>query len=101
MTDEIDETIDDVDTCEFSEIDDTEDEVIPQYSIIRVRTWYMKELRAAFGHSHPLLETALFIYLGEIPNMPGHCVVAQHGGTGMTISGFHTESFEVVPEEDM
>jgi hypothetical protein len=36
-----------------------------------------------------------FVYLGEIPNMPGHCVVADVE-TGRIHSGYHVENFEVV-----
>lgn len=36
-----------------------------------------------------------FVYLGEIPNMPGHCVVADVE-TGRIHSGYHVENFEVI-----
>ena len=31
------------------------------------------------------------VRLGEIPNMPGHCVVADH--SGRIYSGYHTDHF--------
>ena len=41
-----------------------------------------------------------FVYLGEIPNMRGHCVVINHR-TGRIHSGFHIENFvEVTEDED-
>ena len=36
-----------------------------------------------------------FVFLGEIPNMPGHCVVADCD-TGKVHSGYHIENFEVI-----
>jgi hypothetical protein len=43
----------------------------------------------------------MFIYLGEIPNMPEHCVIVTAGGKwGKTLVGVHTERFEEVPEDE-
>jgi len=36
-----------------------------------------------------------FVFLGEIPNMPGHCVVADLD-TGVVHAGYHIENFEVI-----
>lgn len=33
-----------------------------------------------------------FYFLGEIPNMPGHCIVVD-SATGMVFGGFHADSF--------
>lgn len=41
---------------------------------------------------------SLVIFLGEIPNMPGHCIVAGHE-SGRIYSGFHTETFKEYVEE--
>jgi hypothetical protein len=41
---------------------------------------------------------ALVVFLGEIPNMPGHCVVAGHT-SGRIYSGFHTEIFQEYKED--
>jgi len=38
-----------------------------------------------------------FVYLGEIPNMPGHCVVLGYC-TGKVYSGFHVERFRVLDQ---
>jgi hypothetical protein len=74
---------------------------IPQYSIVRVKQSYISRLRVSGNKNHDLLKSSFFIYLGEIPNMPGHCVVADYGNKGRILSGFHTEDFEVVPLEDL
>ena len=52
-----------------------------------------------YGGDNPLLEDEIFIYLGEIPNMLGHAVVAGYS-TGRVISGFHIENFELFDDED-
>lgn len=45
------------------------------------------------GRAAPLIgEGKWFIYFGEIPNMPGHCVVADVSN-GNIIAGLHTEHF--------
>ena len=40
-----------------------------------------------------------FVYLGEIPNMPGHCVVIGWS-TGKVYSGFHSENFRLLMEDE-
>jgi hypothetical protein len=37
------------------------------------------------------------VYLGEIPNMPGHCIIATH--SGQVVWGLHPENFRE-PKED-
>lgn len=39
------------------------------------------------------------LFLGEIPNMPGHCAIATH--SGKIDFGFHTNSFEEIPQEEV
>ena len=39
------------------------------------------------------------IFFGEIPNMPGHCVVMSHI-TGNMYSGYHTENFREMDEDE-
>jgi hypothetical protein len=41
---------------------------------------------------YPFRVGASYIFLGEIPNMPGHCVVADHP-SGKIYSGYHTDHF--------
>lgn len=41
----------------------------------------------------------VFVYLGEIVNMPGHVIVA--GRDGKVYFGYHPENFEEIPEEEM
>ncbi len=47
---------------------------------------------------YPFRVEAAYIFFGEIPNMPGHCVVAdQH--SGKIYSGFHTDHFVELPND--
>lgn len=50
--------------------------------------------------AYPFQTDALFIYLGEIPNMPGHCVVAEQS-SGRICAGFHTECFIELSEDEV
>ena len=48
--------------------------------------------------SYPFRRDVSYIFLGEIPNMPGHCVVVADGG--IVIAGYHTDNFiEILPED--
>ena len=42
----------------------------------------------------------VFVFLGEIANMPGHCVVADHF-TGKIFSGYHTENFVELKDHEI
>ena len=54
---------------------------------------------ADFHDKYPFTEGAAYIFFGEIPNLPEHCVVADHK-TGQILSGYHTENFvELAPGE--
>lgn len=42
--------------------------------------------------AYPFKREHSYIYLGEIPNMPGHCVVVGHDD-GRIYSGYHNVSY--------
>ncbi len=48
---------------------------------------------------YPFIMGRTYIFLGEIPNMPGHCVVADHI-TGQLQSGYHSENFIELSEDE-
>ena len=48
---------------------------------------------------YPFEPNGTYIFFGEIPNMPGHCVVADQK-TGQLYSGYHIENFVEIPEEE-
>lgn len=43
---------------------------------------------------------AIFIFLGEIPNMPGHCVVIGKNSGG-TYIGYHTSDFRELTDKEV
>ena len=42
----------------------------------------------------------VYVFLGEIPNMPGHCVVLNHK-SGKIFSGYHIENFKELKEDEV
>lgn len=55
---------------------------------------------------YPFDKDERFIFLGEIPNMPGHCVVLRMvTGPGLVkpdaVFGYHTENFVELPTEEI
>jgi len=49
---------------------------------------------------YPFKRGGVYIFFGEIPNMLGHCVVADHE-TGRIHSGYHTENFVELTEDEV
>jgi hypothetical protein len=49
---------------------------------------------------YPFTRDGVYVFLGEIPNMPGHSVVADHR-TGWIYSGYHTENFVELTEDEV
>ena len=41
-----------------------------------------------------------FVYLGEIPNMPEHCVVSSMK-SGKVLAGLHSDNFEELSDDDI
>jgi len=65
---------------------------IRQYALVKLlpdmKTWLIENGH----HNSPLLLEEYFVYLGEIPNMPEHCVIAGRQ-SGKVFSGFHLDNF--------
>jgi hypothetical protein len=66
-----------------------------QYTLLR----FKKHEDAWKGYDCPFDEDKTYIYFGEIPNMPGHIIVAEYK-TGKIMSGYHPEEFEELSEEE-
>ncbi len=47
----------------------------------------------------PFKTTSTYLFLGEVVQMPGHCVVADVE-TGRIWSGYHTDNFRELPKDD-
>ena len=70
---------------------------IKYLSIVMLEDWYREHLKEV--NQHHLDKDNFFIYLGEIPNMPGHCVVVGHE-SGKIYSGYHIENFRLPTENE-
>jgi len=57
-------------------------------------------VRCTSPHNPTLVQGNVYIYLGELANMPGHCVVAEMQ-TGHVYGGFHTENFVELNEDEV
>jgi len=65
-----------------------------QYSLVQpVPSDGLQDGLSPFRHGQTL------IFFGEIPNMPGHCIVADHK-TGKLYSGYHTDRFVEIPDDE-
>ncbi|TWU15464.1 hypothetical protein [Allorhodopirellula heiligendammensis] len=53
-----------------------------------------------YHSKYPFVAGRSYVFFGEIPNMPGHCVVADQR-TGQLYSGYHTESFVELPDDEV
>ncbi len=72
-------------------------EKIEFLSMVMLEDWYIEHLKKI--NNNVFGKDTLFIYLGEIPNMKGHCVVIGHG-SGKIYSGYHIEDFRLVTEDE-
>jgi hypothetical protein len=57
------------------------------------------DLPVEFHKQYPFTDKEVFVILGEIKQMPGHCIVLHHR-TGQIHSGFHTDNFVEIPEDE-
>jgi len=65
-------------------------------SLVRYADWY---INWANGNGLKFTAQDQFIYLGEIPNMKGHCIaVRQHDGKMMI--GYHIENYVELTEDE-
>lgn len=71
-------------------------QIIRQYSLVKA---VFHLIPPDSRKLYPFHEENTYVFLGEIPNMPGHCVVAEHP-RGMIISGYHTDLFVEIPEDE-
>ncbi len=57
-----------------------------------------KRFREKGSRKNPFKQGRPYVFLGE--NVPGHCIVADHR-TGRVYSGFHTENFVELSEDEV
>lgn len=72
--------------------------------MLKLRQYALVELTQEFKNAmaeqknHPIMKEQTFVFFGEIPNMPGHCVVSGHE-SGKVFSGYDLGSFQEIKEE--
>jgi hypothetical protein len=54
---------------------------------------------ASYHSNYPFTRKGVYVFLGEIANMGGHCIVVDHK-TGQIHSGYHTENFVELAEDE-
>jgi hypothetical protein len=52
-----------------------------------------------FRRKYPFRSEVAYVFIGEIPNMPGHCVVAD-SQSGQLYSGYHTDHFVELSKDE-
>ncbi len=67
-----------------------------QYALVELTEEFRKAMDGQ--KDHPLMKEKTFVFFGEIPNMPGHCVVSGHE-SGRVFSGYDIDSFQEIQEE--
>jgi len=68
-----------------------------QYSLVKFDFVALDE---KYHTQMPFTREGVYVFFGEIPNMPSHCVVADYK-TGQIHSGYHTDSFLELTEEEV
>lgn len=69
-----------------------------QYALIREKPEYANDPTATLKALD--IKDEKFIFLGEIPNMEGHCVIIGFG-SGKVHCGFHIDRFEEVEDNEI
>ncbi len=73
---------------------------IRQYALVKVEDGMCQWLKDNDHQDSPLLSEKVFVFLGEIPNMPEHCVIAGQQ-SGKVFSGFHISNFVELTSEEL
>ena len=65
--------------------------------IMKRMKFVFKGYEKGYEYDYPFLPDEIVLFLGEIEEMPGHCVVAKRDGRVMW--GYHTLNFEELSED--
>jgi hypothetical protein len=68
-----------------------------QYSLVK---FDYESTPVEYHKCYPFKENEHYIFLGDIPNMPGHCVVVSVK-TGQIYSCYHTENFIELTDDEV
>ena len=74
-------------------------EILRQNALVKLEKGFAEHLKDQ-EPKNLLLEDEIFVFLGEIPNMPEHCVVAGHK-SGRVYSGYHATNFQELDEDEV
>ena len=81
----------------MTDADNVPTENTPRYlSLVRFR---FDSLPVEYHAKYPFVDGRTYVFFGEIPNMGGHCVVADHQ-TGQLYSGYHAENFIELTDDE-
>lgn len=67
---------------------------IKYLSVVKVKNKFVSDYSTLFPSNE------IYIWLGEIPNMLGHCVVANFW-SGRIYSGYHCDIFRLAKEDEI
>jgi hypothetical protein len=70
-----------------------------QYSLVKIEPKHKKWLEENASDTI-LLKEKTFVFLGEIPNMPEHCIIAGQE-SGKIYSGYDIENFVELSSEEV
>ena len=65
----------------------------------KFRLYSVREIPEGFEDKYPWKEGETVLMLGEIKQMPGHCVVATNDGK--VHFGYHTENFKKIKKKNL
>lgn len=72
------------------------DHKTPLNTLVRFDAQQMEE---KYRKKYPFKDQEVLLFLGEIRHMPGHCVVVKKNGR--VLWGYHSESFVVIPKDEV
>ena len=52
-------------------------------------------------YHYPFKRSLTYIFVGEIINMPGHCVVVEYKANHIMYSGYHTDNFIELKDDEI
>ena len=79
-------------------------QIIKDMKKIKKNTIVVFDKTTVFSESYdkyyaPTFEGKTFIFLGEVPNAPGHCILADLS-TGLIIGMYHIENFRKATQDE-
>ncbi len=72
-------------------------EIPRQYSLVK---FDYDSMPVEYHKSYPFIKDQSYVFFGDIPNMPGHCVVV-NAKTGQVHSCYHTDNFIELTEDEV